>query len=133
MNAFLSKEEGSWILTGNYSNLEKAIANCKAQEKSASYALFMDLKFISFKKQPRKILQMTFFRKSFEKNVKSLVEIIQKTHIARACFKKAYDAHIALGKNGLEMVQKNQFGETALKADIEAEKAVLDALRDFKL
>ncbi len=37
--------------------------------------------------------------------------------------------HDELGSGGEKLVAKNQFGETALKVDIEAEKAVLDTLK----
>ncbi len=37
--------------------------------------------------------------------------------------------HDTLGEAGEELVQKNQFGETALRVDVECEKAVLDFLR----
>jgi len=43
----------------------------------------------------------------------------------------AYDLHEALGEEGAEVVQTNQFGDTALKADIGCEKVVIDALEQF--
>lgn len=42
----------------------------------------------------------------------------------------AFEKHEELGDRGLEEVQKNQFEETALRADIECEKAVIDYLRN---
>lgn len=42
-------------------------------------------------------------------------------------FRSAFEKHTALGERGLEEVRKNQFGETALRADIEAEEAVLES------
>lgn len=41
--------------------------------------------------------------------------------------------HDALGKAGEELVQKNQFGETALRVDVECEKVILDYLRESKI
>lgn len=38
-----------------------------------------------------------------------------------------------LGASGIEDLQKNQYGETALRGDVEAEKAILDVLRKNKL
>lgn len=38
-----------------------------------------------------------------------------------------------LGDRGLQVVQKNQFGETALLGDIECEKAIFEVLRKHKL
>ncbi len=42
-------------------------------------------------------------------------------------------AHDSLGQAGEEIVQKNQFGETALRVDIECEKAILDFLKEMKV
>jgi fructose-1,6-bisphosphatase/inositol monophosphatase family enzyme len=41
----------------------------------------------------------------------------------------AYDIHEKLGKEGEAKVHKNQFGETALLADIKAEEAVISVLK----
>ena len=41
---------------------------------------------------------------------------------------KAHQAHEELGARGLDEVQRNRFGEKALRADIEAEKAVIDSI-----
>ncbi len=41
----------------------------------------------------------------------------------------AFEIHNELGEDGLEQVNKNQFGDTALRADVESEKAVLDSLK----
>lgn len=43
---------------------------------------------------------------------------------------EAYKVHQALGSRGEELIQKNQFGETALRIDIEAENAVINFLRE---
>lgn len=41
--------------------------------------------------------------------------------------------HDELGDRGLQTVQKNQFGETALLGDIECERAIFEVLRRYKL
>jgi fructose-1,6-bisphosphatase/inositol monophosphatase family enzyme len=46
---------------------------------------------------------------------------------------RALSIHDALGEAGEESVQKNQFGETALRVDVECEKAILDLLREAKV
>lgn len=46
---------------------------------------------------------------------------------------RALYVHDSLGKTGEEIVQKNQFGDTALRVDVECEKAVLDFLRQEKI
>lgn len=43
----------------------------------------------------------------------------------------AYEAHESLGALGEKLMEKNQFGETALRLDIEAERAVLNSLREI--
>jgi len=45
----------------------------------------------------------------------------------------AFHCHESLGANGIEMVQKNQFGDMAMHGDIEAENAVLDSLKHHPL
>lgn len=42
---------------------------------------------------------------------------------------RAFDALKKLGPKGEERIEKNQFGETALRADIEAEQAVIEVLQ----
>lgn len=53
--------------------------------------------------------------------------------IANRALNRARAVHDALGENGLQQVQKNQHGETALRADIECEKAVIDYLEFMKM
>ncbi len=55
------------------------------------------------------------------------IESLEK--IAITALKEAYKLHQKLGAAGEELVQKNQFGETALRMDIEAEKAVINVFR----
>jgi len=47
--------------------------------------------------------------------------------------KEAFKIHESLGASGEELLEKNQFGETALRVDIESEKAILDFLRKQNL
>jgi len=49
--------------------------------------------------------------------------------LARQALDAAKTRHDTLGAAGEESVQKNRFGDTALRCDIEAEDAVLDVLR----
>jgi fructose-1,6-bisphosphatase/inositol monophosphatase family enzyme len=50
-----------------------------------------------------------------------------RTIVVRA-LQKAFERHSELGDRGLEEIRKNQFGDTALRMDIEAEEAVLESL-----
>ena len=50
--------------------------------------------------------------------------------IALDSLHRALSVHDNLGETGEELVQKNQFGETALRVDIECEKAILDFLKE---
>lgn len=45
----------------------------------------------------------------------------------------AYQVHEALGVDGEQSVKKNQFGDTALRVDIECEKAVIETIRASKI
>lgn len=51
-------------------------------------------------------------------------------NIAISALLNANKIHDELGAAGEELMQKNQFGDTALRADIEAEKAVMDVFRE---
>lgn len=57
----------------------------------------------------------------------------QLEQIALEALHKAYQLHEQLGVEGEALVQKNRFGETALKVDIEAEKAVIATLRESQI
>jgi fructose-1,6-bisphosphatase/inositol monophosphatase family enzyme len=59
--------------------------------------------------------------------VKSLEELDKIVLIA---LERAYRVHQELGASGEIEVQKNQFGNTALKVDIDCEKAVIDTFRE---
>lgn len=50
--------------------------------------------------------------------------------IGIAALLNAYKTHERLGKEGTEDVQKNQYGDTAMKGDIQAEEAVLQVLSE---
>ena len=52
----------------------------------------------------------------------------QAVEAVRTGLLAAYDVHEALGADGVSTMQENQFGETALVADVKAEAAVLAAL-----
>src|SRR3989344_1695102 len=53
--------------------------------------------------------------------------------IALDSLHRALSVHDNLGETGEELVQKNQFGETTLRVDIECEKAILNFLREVKI
>lgn len=58
----------------------------------------------------------------------------QLKKIAIDALNKAHQTHEELGVHGRqESVKKNQFGETALRVDIEAEEAVINTLREANL
>jgi fructose-1,6-bisphosphatase/inositol monophosphatase family enzyme len=50
--------------------------------------------------------------------------------IVSSALRRAYEVHENLGVRGEELIQKNQFGETALRVDIEAEEAVINVLKE---
>lgn len=58
---------------------------------------------------------------------KEQMETIERVGIA--ALKNAFAKHQELGANGIEMVRKNQFGDSAMLGDVEAEQAVLDVLK----
>src|SRR5579863_3725608 len=45
----------------------------------------------------------------------------------------AFNVHQDLAENGIEPIQTNQYGDTALRADIEAEDAVLQAIGNLRI
>ena len=45
---------------------------------------------------------------------------------------KAYDIHQELGASGKDVVRKNRFGDSALRADIEMENAVINHFKEIK-
>lgn len=47
--------------------------------------------------------------------------------------RRTLSAHDSLGEIGEELVQKNQFGDTALRVDIECEKVILDFLKEMRV
>lgn|SRR3990167_508605 len=52
------------------------------------------------------------------------------TNIAIQALSLAFLTHENLGAQGESLVEKNQFGDTALKMDVEAEKAIINALNE---
>lgn len=77
-------------------------------------------------------------RKDLEEGIKLLEDKIMKieeiTEIGIRALRAAKIVHDQLGEIGLESVPSpNQFNEQALKADVEAEKAVLKSLKESEL
>ncbi|MFC1753956.1 inositol monophosphatase family protein [Thermoproteota archaeon] len=62
-----------------------------------------------------------------------IMSIEQVEKLAIIALKRSYQVHQELGASGEELDQKNPFGETSLKMDIEAEKAVIDTFREEKV
>jgi fructose-1,6-bisphosphatase/inositol monophosphatase family enzyme len=65
--------------------------------------------------------------KDFDQLVNTAAGIVEKALLA------SYSTYVRLGDAGTASVQKNQFGDTALRGDIEAEEAVMFVLRHAKL
>lgn len=57
--------------------------------------------------------------------------MLKHKNVVIEALRRAFKVHESLGELGEEMVKKNQFEEMALKIDIEAEKAVLDYLKEI--
>lgn len=53
--------------------------------------------------------------------------------IGNEALRHAHQVHDALGKKGEEIIQRNQYGDMALRADVEAEEAVLKVLQKHNL
>ena len=53
--------------------------------------------------------------------------------IILAAFRKKYEHKAVIGILGLDGIRKNQFGETTLRMDFEAEEIVLESLRKFSI
>jgi fructose-1,6-bisphosphatase/inositol monophosphatase family enzyme len=53
-------------------------------------------------------------------------------HIVTEALKRALKTHDTLAEKGEEEIQKNQFGDTAVRADIECENAVLEYLKEIR-
>src|SRR5689334_15712201 len=62
-----------------------------------------------------------------------IMTIEQLENIVINALYEAYQVHEDLGETGKQLVQKNQFGDTALKVDIEAEQVILTTLREAQL
>ena len=65
----------------------------------------------------------------FERTESSIESLEHLTVLATAGIWKTLETHDRLGEAGLELVQSNQFGETALRVDVECEEAILNVLR----
>lgn len=66
-------------------------------------------------------------------NPKEVLPIEELEDIANKALQASHKTHNDLGALGEELVQKNQFGDTVLKVDIEAEEAVIKVLKDAGL
>ena len=53
--------------------------------------------------------------------------------LVRQCLRAALSVHDSLGEAGEVLVKKNQFGETALRVDIECEQAILNVLEEMRV
>ncbi len=62
-----------------------------------------------------------------------VMTIGQLEKISITALNRAYKIHQELGAKGEELVEKNQFGDTALRVDIEAEKAVINTLKEAEV
>lgn len=60
-------------------------------------------------------------------------QIHEIERICRDALLSAFKRHEELGERGTELIQKNQFGDTAMRGDIEAEDAVLTVLKHHNL
>ncbi len=52
--------------------------------------------------------------------------------IVKTALEKVSINHVNLGEKGKTIIKKNQFGDTALRADIEAEKVIIDYLHEIE-
>jgi fructose-1,6-bisphosphatase/inositol monophosphatase family enzyme len=60
-------------------------------------------------------------------------EVSKIRRIGNSALKKAFEAVRNLGASGIEEFRKNQYGDVALRGDIEAETAILNVLKESKL
>ena len=60
-------------------------------------------------------------------------EIEKLKKVGIIALEKAYKTHQKLGAEGEETIRKNQFGDTALKVDVEIERAILEFLKESKI
>ena len=49
--------------------------------------------------------------------------------ICLSALKNSHQRYLSLGDSGKEMIRQNQFGDTAMKCDVEAEETVLETLK----
>lgn len=61
------------------------------------------------------------------------VQLEQIENIVIKALQISFEIHDLLGKSGEEVIEKNQFGDTALKVDIEIENAIIDFLKTTNL
>src|SRR3989344_3344288 len=58
---------------------------------------------------------------------------LELEEIMISVLRAAYQVHESLDERGEEVVFKNQFGDTALRVDVEAENAVIDFLKKWNV
>ncbi len=66
-------------------------------------------------------------------NMPTMAEVMELQEVVVEALKESAEVHSALGESGKEPIQKNQFGETALRADWEAEETILNYLKQQKV
>ncbi|MEK7079040.1 MAG: inositol monophosphatase family protein [Patescibacteria group bacterium] len=67
------------------------------------------------------------------KDIKEIIPIEELESIANHALHTAHKVHDDLGISGEELIEKNQFGDTALKIDVEAEEAVIEVFKKMGL
>lgn len=53
--------------------------------------------------------------------------------VVETALRRAHEKHESLGVKGEERISKNQFGETALRLDLEAEEVILETLKEARI
>lgn len=86
---------------------------------------------ISLYSPKSKMLQSNIMNNKEEKI--PIKEILYLENIGNEALTAAMNKQLELGDRGLENLEKNQFGDTALSADVESEIAVLDVLKKHGL
>lgn len=63
-------------------------------------------------------------------SLEEIQKIKELERIGNLALRAAYEVHQKLGASRTELLHKNQFGDTALRGDVEAESAVLNVLKE---
>ena len=61
-----------------------------------------------------------------------MVTVDELAELGIKALQRAYQVHEKLGESGLEPVQANPHGETALRVDVEIEKVIIEVFREAK-